>query len=104
MASTQQIIENIVRTVIKSELSEVKTDLALVKTDIVLVKTDLAEVKTGLSALERKVDTLNSTVIDFAGKMLKFDQEQAFLSGHMANRTDRIEKLETKVFGSSQSV
>jgi chromosome segregation ATPase len=44
--------------------------------------------------LTQKIDKLTEVVIDFAGQMKKFDEEQTVLSGHVSNLTDRVEKLE----------
>jgi len=51
--------------------------------------------------LEQKIDTVITQITDIAGQFKKFDEEQTVLSGQMSDRTDRIEKLETAVFGSA---
>lgn len=59
------------------------------------------EIGSALKPLEQKVDTVINQLTDIAGQFKKFDEEQTVLSGQMSDRTDRIEKLETAVFGSA---
>ena len=47
--------------------------------------------------LSEKVDHLSEVVIDFAGHVKKFDEEQTVLSGQVSRVTDRVEKLELAV-------
>jgi len=42
---------------------------------------------------------LYELVDGLAGDFKKFDEEQTIISGHQSNHSDRIEKLEKKVFG-----
>ena len=65
------------------------------------VKSSTNEIKGELKSLEQKVDTVITQLTDIAGQFKKFDEEQTVLSGQMSDRTDRIEKLETAVFGSA---
>ena len=47
--------------------------------------------------LGEKVDHLTEVVVDFAGQVKKFDEEQTVLSGQVSRVTDRVEKLELAV-------
>lgn len=76
---TKQIIIEAVRDVVKEEVKPIKEELS--------------QVKTRLSKLENKVDFLTDTVIDFAGSVKKFDEEQTILSSHVSDHTNQLEKL-----------
>ena len=115
MPLTKKIIEEVVRDVVKSELTEVSTKLIRIESSLDNVENRLGDVENRLDkvensldkvenrleVVENKVDKLNTTVTDFAGQVKKFDEEQTVLSDHVSNRTDRIEKLEVSVFGTT---
>ena len=68
-----------------------------------LFKADLDEFKddfkTFTSKTEAKYNKLYELVDGLAGDFKKFDEEQTVLSGRQSKHSDRIEKLEKKVFG-----
>lgn len=80
MPLTQLIIKKIVKDQIVEELKPVWQELR---------------------SINRKIDRLTDIVLDFAGQVRKFDEEQTLLSDHVSGLTDRVEKLEGKVFGPS---
>jgi predicted nuclease with TOPRIM domain len=100
MPLTQKIIEDVVRNVVKSEL---KSGLSEVRSKLIGVEDRLASLETKVDKLETKVTKLDETVTDLAGQFKKFDEEQTVLSDHSAKHTDRIENLEMSVFGAIQA-
>ncbi len=53
-------------------------------------------------SLDQKYSTMMEHLVDIAGKFKKFGEEQETTSYRQAGHTDRIEKLEKKVFGTVQ--
>jgi hypothetical protein len=68
-----------------------------------LLKADLEEFKEDFKSFASKTDgrfdKLYELVDGLAGDFRKFDEEQTVLSGRQSNHSDRLEKLEKKVFG-----
>lgn len=74
-------------------------------------KKDIIEVRVGLEGrmenleerLEKKMKDYHNEVMteldSIAGAIKKFDEEQTVLAYRQANHSDRMEKLETSVFG-----
>lgn len=52
--------------------------------------------------MEVRFNQVMEHLVDLAGKFKKFDEEQETIAYRQANNTDRLEKLEEKVFGSVQ--
>lgn len=71
------------------------------------LKADLEEFKEEFKVFaeksEGRFNKLYELVDGLAGDFKKFDDEQTVLSGRQSNHSDRIEKLETKVFGQVSS-
>ncbi len=61
-----------------------------------------AKIETLSQSLDQKYSTMMGHLVDIAGKFQKFGEEQETTSYRQANHTDRIEKLEKKVFGTIQ--
>mgnify|MGYP001563454576 FL=1 len=49
--------------------------------------------------MEQRFESISETMDSIVGDFKKFDEEQTILSHHQSNHSDRIEKLEKKVFG-----
>jgi hypothetical protein len=94
MPVTQQIIKTIVRQQIKEEL--VPTNQ---KIDSLARDTDkkFATVNQRFDVVNTKLDKVMEIVVDFAGQVKKFDEEQTVLSDHVSNLTDRVEKIELAI-------
>ncbi|MEK7091283.1 MAG: hypothetical protein AAB887_02120 [Patescibacteria group bacterium] len=60
------------------------------------------KIETLSKSLDQKYNTMMEHLVDIAGKFKKFGEEQETTSFRQANHSDRIEKLEKKVFGSVQ--
>jgi septal ring factor EnvC (AmiA/AmiB activator) len=90
MPLTQQIIKDIVKQEVKSELTEVKADIKSI-----YQRFDGVDQK--FESINQKIDKLTEIVVDFAGQVKKFDEEQTVLSGQVSNITDRVEKLELAI-------
>jgi hypothetical protein len=88
MIKTNQIIKEIVHQEIQVEL--------------IPVNAKLDEISKVLNVLSKDVTNIKNTVTDLAGDIRRFDQEQTVMSSHVLSNTDRIENLETKVFGQIQ--
>lgn len=52
---------------------------------------------------DKRFDRVITTLDSIAGQFKKFDEERVILSEHSKRHTDRIEKLEKKVFGAVSS-
>lgn len=48
---------------------------------------------------EKRFDKLYTLVDGFAGDYKKINEEQDLLSGRVSNHSDRLEKVEEKIFG-----
>jgi hypothetical protein len=92
MPLTKQIIQEIVRESIKAETGP-KFDT---------INSRFEQVDARFDSLETKIDNLTNLVVDFAGNMKNLQEDHDVLCGQVANRTDRLEKVELKVFGSVQ--
>ncbi len=88
---TRQIIKDIVA-------EEVQLSTSILQDDLKSLEKKFDQKFDGL---EQKVDSVITQLTDIAGQFKKFDEEQTILSGHMSDRTDRIEKLEVATFGSA---
>ena len=88
MPLTKQIIEDVMRKVIRIELTDVKSELT--------------EIRSRLDRVETKVDVLNTSVSNFSGQVQKFDDEQTFITNRQGIHNDRNENLEKKTFGAIQ--
>lgn len=68
-----------------------------------LLKADLEEFKLDFksfsSKAEGRFDKLYELMDGLAGEFKKFDEEQVLISGNQTNHSNRIGKLEKKVFG-----
>ena len=71
------------------------------------LKADLEEFKEEFKVFAQKSEgrfnKLYELVDGLAGDFKKFDEEQVVISGRQSIHSDRIEKLETKVFGQASS-
>ena len=88
---TRQIIKDVVSEEVQSATTVLQSEISGVK----------SEVKTLEKKMDIKLDGVIEQLTDIAGQFKKFDEEQTVLSGQVSDRTDRIEKLETVVFGSA---
>lgn len=61
------------------------------------------EFKSFVAKSEEKFKKLYEIMDSLAGDFRKFDEEQVLLSGRQSDHSDRLEKLETKVFGISSA-
>ncbi|GEM_PF-6188711 len=61
-----------------------------------------AKIETLSQSLDQKYNTMMEHLVDIAGKFKKFGEEQETTSFRQANHSNRIEKLEEKVFGAIQ--
>lgn len=59
------------------------------------------EVNPQLKEINQKIDNLTNIVTDFAGDYKNLKEDHDVLSGHVSDHSDRLEKLEVSVFGSS---
>lgn len=84
---TRQIIKDVVSEEVKSATGEIKSEIKSLELKV--------------NTLDQKIDTVITQLTDIAGQFKNFGEEQTILSDQMSNRTDRIEKLETAVFGSA---
>lgn len=53
--------------------------------------------------MEQRFDSTSETMDSIVGDFKKFDEEQTVLSHRQSSHSDRIEKLEEKVFGVVQT-
>jgi uncharacterized coiled-coil DUF342 family protein len=99
MPLTQQIIRGIVKKEIREEIAPlVKKIDAISREEIAPLEKKMEE---RFDQMSKKIDFLTDTVVDLAGQFKNFGEELTVLGGQMSDRTDRIEKLEKVVFGSS---
>ena len=87
---------------LRTDVRKLKSDIELMQTDISNLKTTVDNLKTTVTSLGVSMETMVTNMDGLAGEFKKFDEEQVLLSGRQSDHSDRIEKLEEKVFGISQ--
>ncbi len=87
-----------------------QTDVRTVKSDVESLKSTVNQLKATVDQLNTTVDKLASTMVSMAetmdsivGDFKKFNEEQTVISYRQIDHSDRLEKLETKVFGISSA-
>ncbi len=77
------------------------------KAELTTLTTDLEQFKRAfasfVSKTETRFDKLYELVDGLAGDFRKFDEEQTVLAGRQGDHSDRLEKLEEKVFGQTSA-
>jgi hypothetical protein len=76
--------------------ADVQMKFRLLRADIDELK---GEFRDFASKVEGKFDKLYELVDGLSGEFKKFDEEQIVLSGRQSRHSDRLEKIEKKVFG-----
>jgi chromosome segregation ATPase len=106
MPLTKQIIQEAIRESIKTEVGPkfeaVNSRFKELDARFEQVDARFEQVDARFDSLETKIDNLTNLVVEFAGNMKNLQEDHDVLSGQVANRTDRLEKVELKVFGSIQ--
>jgi len=91
---------------VNSKFGKIDSRLGKVETSIDFVRMDIKEVEKKTEEIDSRNEKRYSKVMEhidgLAKGFKKFDDEQTVLSGHSKNHTDRIEKLEKKVFATVQ--
>lgn len=88
---------------IDKDIGEIKTDVSSLKTDVAVLKYQSVINEKAITKLNNSVLRWKSDMFDAAEKFMKetIDQREFRLVGshQITSNTDRIEKLEKKVFG-----
>lgn len=80
MQLTRQIIKNAIK-------EEVRDALVLTNNKIDALARETSE---KFEKINTKIDKLTEIVVDFAGQVKKFDEEQVVMSGRLSDTVDRL--------------
>ena len=91
---------------VNSAINDILLKFQLMKDEIQLMKLDIQELQDSVSKLQDSVSKLDIKMGKFydlidsvMGDFKKFGEEQDILSYRVSDHTDKLEKLEEKVFG-----
>lgn len=81
------------------KFQSMRDEIVLMKDKIVLIQEQIRILQDNFSKLNTQMTKFYDLIDAVMGDFKKFDEEQTLLSGRMSDHTDRLEKIEEKVFG-----
>lgn len=83
----------------QSITGEILLKFQLMRDEIVLMQEQIKVLQENFIKLSTQMTKFYELIDGVMGDFKKFDEEQTLLSGRMSDHTDRLEKIEEKVFG-----
>lgn len=86
---------------VNSTVNDILLKFQLMKDEILLMKQDIKELQENVAKLNGKMGKFYDLIDGVMGDFKKFGEEQDILSYRVSDHTDKLEKLEEKVFGNA---
>lgn len=85
----------------QSITGEILLKFQLMRDEIVLMQEQIKVLQENFIKLSTQMAKFYELIDGVMGDFKKFDEEQTLLSARMSDHTDRLEKIEEKVFGTA---
>ncbi len=84
---------------VNSSVNDILLKFQLMKDEIQLMKLDIKDLQDSVVKLDAKMGKFYDLIDSVMGDFKKFGEEQDLLSYRVSDHTDKLERLEEKVFG-----